>query len=326
MFLRSFFFIAVLAGCSSDPFDINDRREQLESNLLYKRVRSGSIEVIAPSGKVPEEDAALLRRVFPWMEPIASSVQSNDALPLANTDEKRTLLFKKAVNAKTPILWAIRGGYGLTRIIQNFSKHSAHKILIGYSDITALHLLLSNHSHQKTIHGPVLIEAVREKDPQNWTLLAKMISQKSSFVYGGIKACSPVKASKIKGLLTGGNITLVTASLKTIWEIDAKDKIILLEDVGSGYMVDRDIQHLLQSKVLHSAKAIIIGHLDIKGWDEDRIVKDLAKALPVPVFKCDFFGHGYKNYPWIYNAKAELRKKQNNEWELFFENDGVFEK
>ncbi len=328
MFLRLLILTGILSGCSVEPppFDIDKRREALESNLLYKRVRSGAVEVIAPSGKIPDGDASLFFKVFPWMEPLAMTLQSDEAVLLANSDENRLAFLKKAFSAKPPIVWALRGGYGVTRIVQNFSTLPGHKILIGYSDLTAFHLFLSKKWGRKTIHGPVAIEAVREKDPENWSFLAKMISKKSSFVYGGIKAISPVKKNKIEGSLTGGNITLVTAGLKTAWEMDAKDKIVLLEDVGTGYMVDRDIQHLVQSKTLHSAKAVIVGHLDIKGWDQDRIVSDLAKALPVPVFKCDFFGHGYKNYPWVYNAKAELRKRNSNEWELAFSNEGVFTK
>jgi muramoyltetrapeptide carboxypeptidase len=182
-----------------------------------------------------------------------------------------------------------------------------HKWVIGYSDITSLHLFLSQQWGWKSIHGAVFKEITDfNKDIKNFEYLEQILSGKLSCLsYSGLQCLNDKCHKKTAGKLTGGNASLLSVSIGTSWQIDAKNKIVIIEDSGHGLRIDRVLQHLKNTNILNEVAAIIIG--DIISWDTnpESLIADFLKDLRVPVFKADFFGHGAKNYPWVYNADAE---------------------
>jgi muramoyltetrapeptide carboxypeptidase len=329
---RVFLLTISLAGCSQDfeRINISERRLFAERQPIIQALRSGKVKLIASSSKIAPADAKLLFSILPWSITEIELLESKKDPNFANVDFLRFSSISASIKSNSQVLWGTRGGYGCGRIMkhmQTLRRPQKNTVLVGYSDLTALHLWMSQVWNSKTIHGPVFKEVVHTYDPMNWTYLNEMLTQQKRFRYSNIRSVLPIvqknKVTSIKGKLTGGNICLVSNSLKTAWEIKAAGKIVLLEDLGKGYMVDRDLQHLVSSGVLKDAKAIVVGDLIVSDWSQERILKDLAEKLNVPVFKTDFFGHGYKNYPWIYNADAELKRLANGDWELSFSNEGL---
>lgn len=232
-----------------------------------------------------------------------------------NTDAQRFQQLKEALLDKSSnIIWALRGGYGSARLIDQLTKMKKpkkEKIFIGFSDITALHLFFSQHWKWKTIHANGLTGLLDPKlAPSNFKAIAQIIAQKTSSLT--MKNLKPLneraqKAKKISGPLTGGNTTLIQTSIGTGWQIDTFGKILFLEDVNEkAYKIDRTLQHLRQANLFKKVKAIVFGSFSDPFTNTDIPLKRFSSEINLPVFKTDQFGHSNTNHPLIYNAQSEI--------------------
>ncbi len=276
------------------------------------------IKVVAPASAATADPDAMAKiaslpnlRIEIPLDLIADKVAYH-----ANTDEARLKSLKAALldKAGNTIVWTLRGGYGSARLLdglKKLSKPKYEKIFIGFSDVTAIHLFLSQKWQWKTIHGAGLVEVLDpNKDPGNLQKIADWISTRSPVAH--LLDLQPVnapakKAKKIMGRLTGGNLSIVQTSVGTHWQIKTAGKIIFLEDVKEkGYRIDRTLYHLKQAGIFKKAKAIILGDF-IEGDEHVNLaLTRFASDIKVPVFKSDHFGHGRINHPLIYNAKSEI--------------------
>ncbi len=286
------------------------------------------IKLVAPgSGTEPEQIQQLHSFQFLNVE-IPENLVTKAIAFHANSDEERLKLLKSALNdnSKNTIVWSLRGGYGSARLINDLNKlpkPKYEKVFIGYSDMTALHLFLSQNWQWKTINGAGLLDLLNaKKDPQNFEKIVDILSKKNRFAsITNLKLLNPAQFKQVKltGPLTGGNLTIVQTSLGTNWQIQTAGKILFLEDVGEkGYQVDRALNQLKQAGVLKNVKAIVFGDFADPVDDKVDLALDrFAQEMKMPVFKTDQFGHGKKNYPLIYNAASEIVRDKNNESETF---------
>ena len=119
---------------------------------------------------------------------------------------------------------------------------------------------------------------------------------------------------KAKGILVGGNLSLLAAMAGTPWSLDATDKLVFLEDVGeSPYRIDRMLTQLRQSANLDRAKGIILGEfVDCEADPEDNslslreTLEDRLKELGLPTISGLPFGHGEANCALPVGIMAEL--------------------
>lgn len=141
------------------------------------------------------------------------------------------------------------------------------KILLGYSDITGLHLAITKKAGLVTFHGPVAAGSM-----PSWSLASL---KKALFAAEPIGELSnppeedqnwpafplhTVAPGKARGAIAGGNLTLVSTTMGTPYEIDAKGKILFLEDTGEApYRVDRMLTQLKLAGKLDEAAAIVWG-------------------------------------------------------------------
>jgi muramoyltetrapeptide carboxypeptidase len=116
--------------------------------------------MIAPSGSFPKEDVALTRSYFEaqGMKVTIPEDTLGEDLLCANQDSKRLLHLKNALTDPTVgAVMMLRGGYGLTRLIPNLlqlNKPKKEKLFIGFSDGTALHIVLNQKWGWPSVHGP----------------------------------------------------------------------------------------------------------------------------------------------------------------------------
>lgn len=240
-----------------------------------------------------------------------------EAVPYtANTDEARLASFLKALDdPEAEVLWALRGGYGSGRLLPELAKRdlSRAKLFIGYSDMTFLHLFLQTRGWQ-TIHGSMFWElSGPSAAEENFRLLADLLSgRRKELVYDVLTPFNDSAKNAtlpLGGLLTGGNLTCVASAIGTPWQLDAKDKILFLEDVKeSGYKIDRMLTQLHLAGQLDGVKAIVFGTFTRGDESTEYTLARFAKECDIPIFKSDLFGHGSKNYPLIFNAPAALEK------------------
>lgn len=290
-----------------------------------KTFKVNKISVVAPaSGKDPVILSSL-KNIFGTAINIPNKCFKTSAAPFHSaSDEIRLTCFKDALLDKSSnVIWSLRGGYGSAKLIDELAlltKPEHEKFFIGYSDITALHLFISQKWGWKTIHGAGIAEILESKDESNFAKLADIIDGKlSQLIINGLLPLNPAakNSHNISGTLTGGNLTIVQTSIGTIWQMRAAHKIVFLEDRGfKDYQLDRTLYHLKQAELLKDVVAVVFGDFDDSSSGSLKVLSDFASSLDIPVFKCNKFGHGKINYPIVYNVKANIVSKGNNNYNL----------
>ncbi|MCL2001062.1 MAG: LD-carboxypeptidase [Planctomycetes bacterium] len=286
------------------------------------------ILLIAPSSGVSSERVEAVGAIPGLRLTIPEHLFTTQVPYHSSGDENRFNGLREALQNDAPdtILWSLRGGYGAARLLPELRKippPAREKILIGYSDLTALHLFLAQEWGWKTIHGAMLTELLNPgKDPENFLRIADLIAKRLApdlpivvEIDGLVPLNEPAKeAAPIEGLLTGGNLTLVQNSIGTDWEIQTRDKIVFFEDNGeSGYKIDRYLNHLKQAGLLNSVKAVVFGDFTASDEFMEFALRRFADENAVPMYKSDAFGHGVKNYPLVYNAPATIARNPRAE-------------
>lgn len=293
----------------------------VEEKIFQEAFSNKVIHVIAPASGISLEKIKALSSISTLELNIPELLLSDEVPYHANSDENRFQFIKAALwdCADHSVVWALRGGYGTARLIEQLRKLPIPrypKTVIGFSDITALHLFLSQQWHWNTIHASGISQILdREQEAENYLRIAEILSKKVT--YQDIQELRPLnheakKNNKITGRLTGGNLTLVESSIGTCWEAQTARKIVFLEEVGEkGYRVDRSLYHLYQAGLLKDVKAIVLGQF-IEPVGDGFIsfalqrFADEINSYGTPVYKTEQFGHGNRNYPLIYNAEAEI--------------------
>ncbi len=284
------------------------------------------INVVAPASGIGREELLRLKNINSLTLNIPDNCfDEKKSLFHSNSDEMRYKCLENALlDDSRNVIWTLRGGYGSAKLIpslQKLTKPIKEKFFIGFSDITALHIFLTQEWGWKTIHGNGIAEILNiDKERQNFTKIAKIISGKETIVtiQGLLPMNSEAKSSKlITGNLTGGNLTLVENSLGTEWQIKTIDKILFLEDVGvKPYQLDRSLYHLKQAGIFNHVKAVILGSYNKDEQDIIIVLQNFSDNLSVPVFKTNRFGHERFNDPIIYNTTSKITPSFNNQFEL----------
>ena len=232
---------------------------------------------------------------------------------LAGGDEERLAdLHNMIADPVIKAIWCLRGGYGCTRIINKldynlFKKNP--KIIIGYSDTTALLLAVYAISGLVGFHGAVAISDVftpfTASQVQsvlfgNTSLPHEIPFQTQSadkFVTG--HAPYGIHEGKCSGELTGGNLSLLVCLPNTSFAPSYAGKLVFIEDIGEKpYRIDRMLTFLLESTDLSKAAGIILGVFnDCDTLDKEssmtlkQVLTDRLEPLKIPCFYGFTFGH-----------------------------------
>jgi muramoyltetrapeptide carboxypeptidase len=189
---------------------------------------------------------------------------------LAGTDQERasdlmTLFADKEVNA----IFCLRGGYGAGRVLPllDYKLIRANpKILLGYSDITALHCALLRKAGLVSFHGPMLNSDLIKADLPEYTRQSLLRTLMRPAAPGSIcqgyrqKTISVLRPGCASGRLVGGNISLLCAALGTPFEPSFKRKILFFEEVDERpYRLDRMLTQVLAGGRLRLVAGIAVG-------------------------------------------------------------------
>ena len=227
------------------------------------------VALFAPASAVPEErlQPALDYVRSLNLEPVVypSCYFANRDGYLAATDSQRAKDLNDAfADPAIDGIWCIRGGYGGHRILPLLNEELIRthpKWFGGYSDVTALHTFFNQNCGFETYHCTM---PSTEPNPDAYTL-----SWLKKALFGGLtgELAAPegqlphmLVGGTAKGILCGGNLSLLAASLGTPWEIDTKGKILFLEDIGEKtYRVDSMLTQLRNAGKFEDSAGIILG-------------------------------------------------------------------
>ena len=213
---------------------------------------------------------------------------------------------------KIDLLLPIRGGWGCARILPyldyNLIKNNP-KIIVGYSDITALLMAIYTQSGLVTFHGPNGFTSWRKKQVNSFQQ-ALFTDEKISFqnekapdddnrlmqVKNRIKTINPGTA---RGKLMGGNLSVLSAIIGSPYVPDFTGHILFIEDVRENiYRIDRMMTHLKIAGILDKISGFIFGEctkcLPNGGYGSltlEQVVNDHIKPLGIPAWMGAQIGH-----------------------------------
>jgi muramoyltetrapeptide carboxypeptidase len=249
---------------------------------------------------------------------------------LAVTDEEAQQILQDFIDAndnpEIDVIWALRGGYGSAYLAQQLAlcPHiKQKKPIIGFSDLTAVFTILCKKHGWKCIHGPTLAQMPGDKldeDTKTQTLQilsSYLSSQEIHIRLQSLTLPHGYASDTINGIVMGGNLSTIITSLATPWQLDFKDKILMLEDVDEApYRIDRMLNQMLQSGLLNEVKAIVLGNFygDAKEMEDlSNTMQGLCRRVTCPVYCGGPFGHTRTNLPFILNEDAVIAMS-GKEW------------
>lgn len=278
------------------------------------RLKQGDrIGVLAPAGPVEKEE---LRAGVEALEFLGFPVVlSPHALCregyLAGKDDLRLHdLHAMFQDERVKAILCARGGYGVLRLLDSldFELIRRHpKILIGYSDITALLLAVYKKTRVVTVHGPVLRDLVKNRGENLKSLMRLLTSREpAAWRFEGARA---LRKGTAEGNLVGGNLSLLTRLLGTPFMPSPKGALLFMEEKGEPlYRIDRMLTHLRLSGFLAGCAGFMIGALI--DCDEPAAVEALIEErlgdLNVPLMTGVPVGHGEENIALPIGVKAVL--------------------
>ena len=233
---------------------------------------------------------------------------------LAGDDARRLAELTAAL--KDPQIRAVfcaRGGYGATRLLPRLATArppGPPKVLVGFSDITALHLWFQRFG-RISVHGPVLTQLGRGRLPGDTSgrLFALLESAQPPPPLRGAEC---YVGGTAEGPLLGGNLSVFTRLLGTPYMPEVDGAILLLEDQGERpYRLDRMWTHLELAGVFSRVRGIALG--SFTGCEEKdapytgaEVLRDLARATGLPCAAGFPVGHGEVNEPVPLGARVRL--------------------
>jgi muramoyltetrapeptide carboxypeptidase len=347
-------------GCRSAPTAATDRAPAAPpgsgggpARLIWPRplAPGDTIAFVAPAGELDRERMALAR--FRLEERGYHVVQRDDLFAregyLAGSDERRAEELMQAFrDPRVAAIFPGTGGYGVMRILDRLDYafiRSHPKLVIGFSDITALHAALNRHAGLVTFHSPNpmyglgspdglaplaqcwFFRALERRAAGPWVIDAAETGTGAPVVPEGHgEAADPPPAppsawgrGKARGRLAGGNLSLVAALEGTPYAVDMRDAILLLEDVHEApYRIDRMLRQLELAGRLSQLRGAVLGQFtgrrdrddeppeDDPRYTVEGVLRQYFGAAGIPVLFSFPVGHVRDNVTLPLGAMVEI--------------------
>lgn len=275
------------------------------------------VAIIAPASRCTSKRLELIKALLTeWQLQyyLPQDIFGNDLL-CANTDEIRFEHLKHVLlDSEIKAIFCVRGGYGSAHLIPFLEKMPVPpqpKILVGMSDITALNIYLQQKWHWPVLHAAFAPDKFSAESIQ--AIHEALFHGKINFPVLQPLNLAAQQDVQIEADITGGNLALIQTSIGTSWQIEPKNKILLLEEVNErAFRIDRMLVHLQQAGIFAGVKAILLG--DFLGGEEPNgkslvqpVLQRFADRMDIPVLKCEGIGHGATNCPVPFNVPVQLQ-------------------
>ena len=246
---------------------------------------------------------------------------------LGGTDEERAAELNAMIrDPKVRAIFPVRGGFGLTRILDRIDYAALRKdpkIITGYSDLTALHLAIARKARLVSFHSPMPMSHLAQGDRPEFAFEAASFRRAvfaDQYEKGGpgyaISYPADAKPEKLvggvaRGRLLGGNLSLICATLGTPYAIEPEGAILFIEDTNEApYRVDRYLSQLRLAGVLDAVSGVVLGNFGGKDPSEaaeiEGVVREYFEKAKVPVVVKFPVGHTPRNATLPHGGLVEL--------------------
>ncbi len=286
------------------------------------------IRIVSPSGLInPEYIDGVAKVLSSWgLQVTEGKFARSEYGRFAGTKEQRIADLQEALDDRTvKAILCSRGGYGMAQIIDKLDFTSfaqSPKWLIGFSDITIMHNVITNLGIS-SIHG-IMAKHLTELPADSEQVIRLKDSLFGNFPMYSIPLHKLNKAGETKGKLIGGNLSVLMAMRGSQFDLPYQKNILFIEDIAEKpYHIDRMMQNLRFSGVLAQLSGLIVGQFS--DCDEDPLMKQTISEIILSAVSeynypvCFNFpaGHVDFNLPLILGAKVCL-KVTKTEAELNF--------
>lgn len=289
--------------------------------------KGDKIAIISPAGAINPifiDSAVELIKSYNY-QPIVFLNAKNKYFQFGASDSERLCDLQNSLDDKSiKAILCSRGGYGLIRILDkidfsNFLKNP--KWIIGFSDITNLHIALNNMKTM-SIHG-LMAKAMHENpDIQAVKNIFKILNNERTQIICNNHELN--RKGSVKAEIIGGNLSIIYSLQGTKFEINTENKILFIEDLNEYlYHLDRIIKSLKFAKKFDKLKALIVGGFtEMKdnpnpfGKNAYEIIYEHISEFNFPVCFDFPIGHINNNMPIICGETYNL--EIDEEVKLFF--------
>jgi muramoyltetrapeptide carboxypeptidase len=277
----------------------------------------GTIGIAAPAS--PYDSRSDVERGVEWWESqgyrvrLAPHVYDRDDYVAGDARDRAADLNALFSDPEVDVVQALQGGYGSAQAIPHldFETIAAHpKPLVGFSDITALHVAIRQRARFPTVYGNGLV-GVGDPDATEFTR-KRLLEVLTGDPTGPVPA-SPddpytraIRGGKVTAPLVGGCLWLLMQTLGTPWEVELDGAIFFFEDYKAPpYYIDGQLTQLRHAGKLDNVAGVVVGEMEGCDWGDLRPVSDWARSrsledvleehlepLGVPVLYRLPLGHG----------------------------------
>jgi len=294
--------------------------------ITPKSLKEGDkIGMVAPARKIHISEIKSAVKVFErWgLEVVLAKNLFAQDRQFAGSDEQRAEDLQQMLDDETiKAIVCARGGYGTIRILPllDFSKFmKSPKWVVGYSDITALHVFINQSLGVKSVHGimPLNFPANGSENEAIKSLKKALWGETSIYTF----EMHPFnKKGNISGEFVGGNLSVLYSIAGTKYDINTDWKILFLEDLDEYlYHIDRMMMNLKFSGKLEKLRGLVVGGMT--GMNDNaipfgktayEIIRDTVKEYNYPVFFGFPAGHIENNLSIIMGGAVEISSDESS--------------
>lgn len=199
-------------------------------------------------------------------------------------------------------IWCVRGGYTAASLLPLLDYEGiarTPKVFVGYSDITCLHTAINQRCGFVTYHGPMgATDLAEQSHPETLASLGAALAGEDRFRNPGGTPLTGLRRGEARGVLTGGNLTLIASRLGTPWALEPEGKLLFLEEVGEPVpALERLLTQLADAGVFDRAAGVLLGSFSEcknRFWPEYgpmELFRDFFRDYPKPVLAGLRCGH-----------------------------------
>jgi muramoyltetrapeptide carboxypeptidase len=283
-------------------------------NLKPPKLQKGeTVGVIAPAGPVTPSEiqpGIKLLESFGYKVIISPHVYQRQGYLAGNDETRLQDLNAMLENQDVKVIFCARGGYGTLRLLEKIDFDLIRmnpKIIVGYSDITALLLAIYKKTGLVTFHGTMIKELSKNRKRN----LASFLDFVSSDKMGKVDLASGITLvpGRAEGTLLGGNLSLICHLVGTPFMPSLKKSILFVEEKEEPlYRIDRMMTHLRLSGHLKGLVGLIAGTFEGCGniSSINGVLRDTVSDLKIPLLSGLPVGHGLENISLPIGVQAFL--------------------
>lgn len=258
-------------------------------------LRSGdTVAIVAPASNIKAdllEAGCRALRELGYKPFYLDSILKQDLYFAGSVERRARELEEMFVRPEVRAIICARGGYGTNYLLReiDIDKLRAHpKIFVGYSDVTTLLTYFADAAGLVTFHGPMVTKDFVSPNGVDLKSWQAALSGTSGWSVGSESGARALVEGRAEGILYGGCLSMLAASLGTPFEIQTNGTILFLEDVATKpFQIDRMLIQLKLAGKMEGVRAIVFGEMldciQSPGYTLEEVVLRVVGELGIPV-------------------------------------------